>query len=640
MMKLRINQYIFASLLVTALVVPRSMALCLQVISRKQSVTTASLHLLNIPDVVYANGEEEDNSHDLDYNSKEDKKGRNQNPVIGDMAFLRKRTADLLKITAVEGYERGCNDILGRKMRIDKKTFNWLIDSWAFSGELDAADKAYALLLRMEELGASDSGIRPDVRSYTKVINAISRSAGPDCGEKADKLLSKMESLYLSGKNEAAKPNTFTYTAVIEAYANSGSPGTASRAADVIDIMIQKWENGDEDVRPTSRSFNAAINAFAKSGEEGAAQHAESLFEQMVDIYETGNEECKPTAFNYNSVINALANSGEEGSAQRAEEFLERMESEYRKGDQDVKPTTITFNTVIDAFAKSGEEGAAQRAENVLRHMEEMYESHENMDAKPNVRSFNAVINAYAKSGLDDAAFKAERVLDLMERLYEAGREEVRPDVHSFSTVINGRSHEPRSILTQPPILGILTFVFIAWARSQKTGKADRALNLLREMEKLFEAGNEQLQPNVVAYNAVMNACAFTSGDVRESNRAVEIAHSVLKDMEQSDLAKPDQVTYGTCLKVCERQMTDCDSRDKLVEVLFRKCCKDGQVGNMVLQQLRLVTKPDHYVRLTGRAQWEDVKMEDFPQDWWCNVVEGKFRRRMKHGGTANKQQL
>jgi hypothetical protein len=76
-------------------------------------------------------------------------------------------------------------------MKIDKKTFNWLIDSWAFSGELDAPDKAHALLTRMEVLDSSSThgSIRPDVRSYTKVINAISRSGRADAGDMADKIL-------------------------------------------------------------------------------------------------------------------------------------------------------------------------------------------------------------------------------------------------------------------------------------------------------------------------------------------------------------------------------------------------------------------------------------------------------------------
>lgn len=149
-------------------------------------------------------------------------------------------------------------------------------------------------------------------------------------------------------------------------------------------------------------------------------------------------------------------------------------------------------------------------------------------------------------------------------------------------------------------------------------------------MKNLYEAGNEHLRPNVVAYNAVMNACAFTSGDAHESNRAVEIAHSIMLDLDKSEFGTPDQVTYGTFLKVCSNQMADCDARDKVIEVLFKKCCKDGQVGNMVIQEMKSLTRAEQFVRLVGRATWEDIKVEQLPMEWRRNVVEGKWQRRKR----------
>ena len=82
-------------------------------------------------------------------------------------------------------------------MKVGRKTFNFLIDAWAFSGELDAADHAMSLLDRMEFLQNFPDFVSssPDVRSYTKVINAISRSARPDAGDVAESILNKMEQL-------------------------------------------------------------------------------------------------------------------------------------------------------------------------------------------------------------------------------------------------------------------------------------------------------------------------------------------------------------------------------------------------------------------------------------------------------------
>jgi hypothetical protein len=44
-----------------------------------------------------------------------------------------------------------------------------------------------------------------------------------------------------------------------------------------------------------------------------------------------------------------------------------------------------------------------------------------------------------AKSQSDHGAKRAEEILDLMERMVQAGDISVAPDVHSFSTVINGK---------------------------------------------------------------------------------------------------------------------------------------------------------------------------------------------------------
>jgi hypothetical protein len=151
-------------------------------------------------------------------------------------------------------------------------------------------------------------------------------------------------------------------------------------------------------------------------------------------------------------------------------------------------------------------------------------------------------------------------------------------------------------------------------------------------MKEAYENGNKNLRPNVVAVNAVMNACAYTSGDVPEQNRAMEIAHRQLKDLEASDYGSPDQVTYGTFLKVCANQMPDCSTRQQIIGVIFQKSSRSGQVGNLVLQQLKAMGPPELFYSLIGREIEENVRMEDLPSEWWSNVIEGKWRRRRNQG--------
>jgi hypothetical protein len=65
-------------------------------------------------------------------------------------------------------------------------------------------------------------------------------------------------------------------------------------------------------------------------------------------------------------------------------------------------------------------------------------------------------------------------------------------------------------------------------------------------------------------------------GDIPEQRRAIEIAQMMLSELEKSSFGKPDQVTYGTFLKVCQSQMPRSDSRRRIVDLVFKKCCKEG----------------------------------------------------------------
>lgn len=107
----------------------------------------------------------------------------------------------------------------------------------------------------------------------------------------------------------------------------------------------------------------------------------------------------------------------------------------------------------------------------------------------------------------------------------------------------------------------------------------------------------------------------------------MEIASTMLKELEESPHGKPDQVTYGTFLKVCRTQMPDCLARNQVVDVIFKKCSKEGQVGKLVLEQLNAVTTADKFSSLIGSPYTDYMSL---PSEWTRNVVEGKRRRRQQ----------
>ena len=142
--------------------------------------------------------------------------------------------------------------------------------------------------------------------------------------------------------------------------------------------------------------------------------------------------------------------------------------------------------------------------------------------------------------------------------------------------------------------------VINAISKSQHRYKAQKALRVLRRMDKLYTAGKQQARPNAVTYTAVLNSCAFPANlDSNSRKRALDTAIFTLKELQSSKYGKPNQVTYGTFLKAAANLLHDDDDlRRQVIEETFKQCCQDGQVGEMVLNYLRQAAPADLYQEL------------------------------------------
>lgn len=89
---------------------------------------------------------------------------------------------------------------------------------------------------------------------------------------------------------------------VINAHAKAGS---AARAEHVLQVMQQRYHDGDADFKPNVRTHTSVIDAWAKSGEKGAAKRAEQILNNMISAYETeGDPDIKPNVHSANAVCN------------------------------------------------------------------------------------------------------------------------------------------------------------------------------------------------------------------------------------------------------------------------------------------------------------------------------------------------
>jgi hypothetical protein len=114
---------------------------------------------------------------------------------------------------------------------------------------------------------------------------------------------------------------------------------------------------------------------------------------------------------------------------------------------------------------------------------------------------------------------------------------------------------------------------------------------------------NVSLRPLTITYNNILNACAFS--DRMEENRqeVLDIAMLMLKEAQETCGA--NFITYGTSLRVIGTFEDDPPSRWRLARDTFRRCCADGQLNKLVMNQLKFAVSPSQYSLLEQEAQNE-----------------------------------
>ena len=144
--------------------------------------------------------------------------------------------------------------------------FNLAIKACLRSGD---ADRVEALMERMEK-----SDTPPDIRTYSDILNNLSKAATTESAERTEQILSRMKQLAKTD-SPALKPNVYAYNIAMNAWSKSGHSESAMR-------MWRLYEQMKEDnVEPDVITFNTLITFFSYSKERVALEQADSLLQSM-----------------------------------------------------------------------------------------------------------------------------------------------------------------------------------------------------------------------------------------------------------------------------------------------------------------------------------------------------------------------
>jgi hypothetical protein len=515
-----------------------------------------------------------------------------------------------------------------QKVPPTRRSYNLLLYAWANASIEDAAVRAQMVLRRMQQQYKEGNVLaKPDTNSYNQVLAAWGR--GRQLGfERRMQFI--FEELLALPEEEQIHPDTDTFNHVIGGWLKSDDKDAVTRIEETFKLMEQSWEMGNKEARPDRVTINSITAAYARSAPEvEKSMELRSSMEQRYGI--------KPDVVSHNLLVHSWCKSGRPDAPDRVVELLNTMERDFKRGIFHVKPDAYTYTLVIDCFIKCDQPDAAERAQGILERMEDLHGNHGGDPVPASV--YNAIMNAWASSNSEEAP---ERVKALLQGMEENGPQ---PNRITYNTVIKAmRDGTATQAAYAEKVLFKLeergaseneflpdsytyTSVITAYARSDAWNKAQKSLQLLERMLQAYKNGNVACKSTVHSFNAALNACAFTQGDEGLKAKAFSICMTIYDLLKKNSEA--DHTSYGTILRCCATLLSPRDkTRQEMVEYMFQKACEQGQVGRLVLNQMRFAAQPHQHLRLTGLDIFERVDMRDLPRAWTRNVKENNRRSR------------
>jgi pentatricopeptide repeat protein len=261
-------------------------------------------------------------------------------------------------------------------------TYNSVINCWSKSRNRqdgEAPKRCLELLLTMiskyQDDPQTNRDARPDLITYNTIMN-INAQQGDIKG--ATTVFNMMKKDYQSGKNNNAKPNIASYTILINAWSKSNTRDAPIEAESLLLEMIDLYSRGILNDSPDKIAYSSVINCWSKSGRIEGPKRAYDILKTMIIKYEdsvststtedegrinnsnnNNNNNVRPDTITFSSVMNVYAKRGD---IEGCNKVFDMMKKDYRRGNINAKSDVTTCNILIDAWSKSGNDKAPEEA--------------------------------------------------------------------------------------------------------------------------------------------------------------------------------------------------------------------------------------------------------------------------------------
>ena len=203
-----------------------------------------------------------------------------------------------------------------------------------------------------------DFQVSPNTRCWNLLLASHQENA-----QKIEELFQEMLEKFYRG-DENLKPNTRTFTLVLESLSRTKGSKKAHRARELFKIMRQLSIESDV---PT---YNAFIECVGTSNQPDAAREAESIFREMLHarIKRKGHE---PNLNTWNAVFKAWSFCRREEAVERVSGLLKELLVASKKNRR-LKPNAITFGSILKTIVDSRCSKKQSRVEALMMLMDKM----------------------------------------------------------------------------------------------------------------------------------------------------------------------------------------------------------------------------------------------------------------------------
>ena len=168
--------------------------------------------------------------------------------------------------------------------------------------------------------------------------------------------------------------------------------------------------------------------------------------------------------------------------------------------------------------------------------------------------------------------------------------------------------------------------VINAYGWSDQPGRALKCYSILQRMVELSDSGENMLaRPDIITCNSVLNACAFdqpSTESEREEIMKVLVETLEMFQMQMPKFGYPDHATFAQVLLAIARQMPPGDKRYEMAEAAFWQCCRAGHVSVLVVSSLEQALSWPRFAALMGSAlrskegEKTSYDLKLFPRSW------------------------